>query len=766
MTDPLLSVVVPFYDVEEYLHDCLESIRRQTYSNLEVVLVDDGSPGRSPEIADAFAAGDSRFRVLHIDNSGPGPARNRGIAEATGAYLAFVDGDDLVPRDAYRTMMDALSRSGSSFVLGNAKRFSRTSGVRPSWTHAPLCTSTRLASHILEKPVFVRDRMLWNHIYRRDFWDDNGYEFPAIRYEDYPVALSAHLDALTADVLQTPVYYWRERESGDSITQQVFRYDNLLDRVVSAEMIFDILDRKASPEVRRAAHEYLAGIDLTAIAQAFAVVPDEDVDRTVGLGQRLVSRLDISMSARPRFDQIQWHALRDGDADLLRELARFRDEGGLVGNGSVRRLRTRPWRFAADFPGRGRSSASSRAYTFPATALRLRSSVTQVRWDGQDCLLEGTAEIAHLPMAEPSSLRINLVNGIVRIPLEVERFDTVDQHAGVSRVGFRTRVPLGELASAYELIWPLRFELDLTVTDVRRVGPLAGAREGSPTFPGGHWLTDREWVQPGRGAQNAYLLHRVPDPVVLSHVEPDSDGLLLQILHPDRLQRAALKIDRPSGPVLLPGEVEPDGDGTRVTIRMPAKTVLDGDLPDDPFTLRSLRAMRLESDLGPQNLAWPDHVEAASVEHGDELLSLVRTMFGLVNVVHGPANPSAVRASIEAGALTVTGREWTSLPIEAMSWRRFFPGSDSYVDVPCDIRRDEQGWSVTTPSARLIPEQDQPLQPGAPAGEWTLFVTLPTGDSAVACQAGLAAHLPLTWDQDGRSMVLTTIADTLRLQVR
>ena len=93
MTTPLISVIVPVYRVEEYLERCVESILSQTYENLEVILVDDGSPDRCPAICDAYAGKDARVKVIHQENKGLSGARNAGIELAEGEYLAFVDSD-------------------------------------------------------------------------------------------------------------------------------------------------------------------------------------------------------------------------------------------------------------------------------------------------------------------------------------------------------------------------------------------------------------------------------------------------------------------------------------------------------------------------------------------------------------------------------------------------------------------------------------------------------------------------------------------------
>ena len=92
---PLISVIVPVYKVEAYLDPCVESIINQTYRNLEIILVDDGSPDRCPEMCDAWAAKDSRIKVVHKKNGGASDARNVGLDVFLGDYVTFMDSDDL-----------------------------------------------------------------------------------------------------------------------------------------------------------------------------------------------------------------------------------------------------------------------------------------------------------------------------------------------------------------------------------------------------------------------------------------------------------------------------------------------------------------------------------------------------------------------------------------------------------------------------------------------------------------------------------------------
>src|SRR4051812_24229138 len=113
-----ISVVVPAFNVEAYLQECLASIAAQTAPDLEVIVVDDGSADGTRAVAEAFAAGDPRFRVISQPNRGLGAARNAGVAAARGTYLAFVDGDDVLPPRAYEHLGAALLRSGSDFATG------------------------------------------------------------------------------------------------------------------------------------------------------------------------------------------------------------------------------------------------------------------------------------------------------------------------------------------------------------------------------------------------------------------------------------------------------------------------------------------------------------------------------------------------------------------------------------------------------------------------------------------------------------------------
>lgn len=116
-----ISVVVPIYNIEKYLPKAIESILNQTYKNLEVILVDDGSTDGSLEICEQCAKRDSRIKVLHKSNGGAGSARNSGMELATGKYLTFVDGDDWIEKDMYEKMLSAIWETNSEIAVCRVK---------------------------------------------------------------------------------------------------------------------------------------------------------------------------------------------------------------------------------------------------------------------------------------------------------------------------------------------------------------------------------------------------------------------------------------------------------------------------------------------------------------------------------------------------------------------------------------------------------------------------------------------------------------------
>lgn len=115
--EKLISIIVPVYKVEKYIHKAVNSILEQTYKNLEVILVDDGSPDNCPKICDEYAAKDKRVKVIHQENCGVVIARQRGILLSQGTYIGFVDPDDWIEKDMFGKMVNCAESNNADIVI-------------------------------------------------------------------------------------------------------------------------------------------------------------------------------------------------------------------------------------------------------------------------------------------------------------------------------------------------------------------------------------------------------------------------------------------------------------------------------------------------------------------------------------------------------------------------------------------------------------------------------------------------------------------------
>ena len=219
MTTPLISVIVPVYRVEEYLERCVKSILSQTYENLEVILVDDGSPDQCPAICDACAEKDARVKVIHQENKGLSGARNAGIDAASGEYLAFVDSDDYVSPHFIEELYQLLQDTGCA--IGQC-RFSYVKGdglVEESDSAFCIYRGESLMEQLYgpeEKATcFV---VAWNKLYRAALFKETGIRYPEGRiHEDEATTYRLFHEAKKLAFLDRALYGYYT-ENGGSIT--------------------------------------------------------------------------------------------------------------------------------------------------------------------------------------------------------------------------------------------------------------------------------------------------------------------------------------------------------------------------------------------------------------------------------------------------------------------------------------------------------------------------------------------------------------------
>lgn len=261
---PLLSVVVPAYDVEDYLAECLDSLLAQTYAPLEVVVVDDGSTDSTGRVADAYAAAHPDVvRVLHTSNHGLGAARNAGVAAARGALLAFADSDDVVPPTAYEVLHKQMRRGGCDLVTGSIARWFPHEGDlldEPRWMRR---LHPRRMAFIDQHPEILGDVFAWNKLFTREFWDRAGLSWPeGVRYEDQPTTTRAFLAARRFGVVPDIVYHWRIRADGSSITQQRSSIEDLRDRWRTKQMTLASVEDYGDAKVTRVLREKVLAGDM------------------------------------------------------------------------------------------------------------------------------------------------------------------------------------------------------------------------------------------------------------------------------------------------------------------------------------------------------------------------------------------------------------------------------------------------------------------------------------------------------------------------
>ncbi|MFG3345355.1 CDP-glycerol glycerophosphotransferase family protein [Streptomyces sp. NPDC048018] len=405
---PRLSVVVPVYNVELFLDECLQSIADQTFTDWEAVVVDDGSSDGSLAIAHAWAGKDKRFRVVAQENKGLGPARNTGVAHLTDGteYLAFVDSDDIVLPDTYERFVAKLDATGSDFASGNVNLL-KAGEILPSPLHQKRLSKDRDKTHITRDKQLVYDRTAWNKVFRRSFWDKHAFEFPGILYEDAPVTLPAHFQARSVDVLGEPVYLWRQRTGGaPSITQRRTEPVNVRDRIRSCDSVSRFL--ASQPGEAYAEHKrWYDQIFISDELPLFMGVLDEAGEEFRELFMRgaadFLSRVDPKVLARVDVSlRLKCHLITQGRFDELLDLIAFERE-----TGQAIPVTRQGLRHFADYPVLDKGKGVPRDLLRVGSEFSARARVEEVVWRGGRLHLDGHAYIRNLAAPKPKpSLRV------------------------------------------------------------------------------------------------------------------------------------------------------------------------------------------------------------------------------------------------------------------------------------------------------------------------------------------------------------------------
>ncbi len=216
-----ISIIVPVYNVEDYLKQCLDSLVNQTYKDIEIIVVNDKTPDNSQKIIDEYKRNDSRVvSIIHDVNKGLGGARNTGIQNATGDYIAFLDSDDWLALNTFEKLIEEIDKNGSDIIkFGRIEKFeTHETYFSPKLSKLYINGWEELKDSVKEKKYTP---ICWSSIYKTEFIINNRILFPEkLLFEDFSFTFKAQLSATSISYIDGYYYYWRKDREG-SITYTV-----------------------------------------------------------------------------------------------------------------------------------------------------------------------------------------------------------------------------------------------------------------------------------------------------------------------------------------------------------------------------------------------------------------------------------------------------------------------------------------------------------------------------------------------------------------
>ena len=270
---PLISVIVPVYKVEPYLERCVNSIINQTYKNLEIILVDDGSPDNCGKICDELAIKDNRIRVIHKENGGLSSARNAGLDIATGDYITFVDSDDYIENDYLFYLLNALINSNSDIAICGMKTIDESEKIIS--IDAFLSNEIFNVKEIFEKILLPLKTAAWGKLFSKKII--SNYRFPEkiIHGEDLVFLANLIENDTKFITVKHAFYFYLKRKN--SITTAKFSKKSF-DEVYCKDIAYSILKEKF-PEYSEKAISWCAKARLNLIRKITISNPDKYSDK-------------------------------------------------------------------------------------------------------------------------------------------------------------------------------------------------------------------------------------------------------------------------------------------------------------------------------------------------------------------------------------------------------------------------------------------------------------------------------------------------------
>lgn len=223
MVHPLISIIIPVYNVKDYLDTCLNSVINQTYKELEIIIINDGSTDGSDLICDAYAKKDSRIKLIHQSNAGPSASRNRGLQVATGEYINFVDSDDYIDSDTIEFLYERISQTKSNIVACDFYDTRKHTSKSEVIIYDSSKASKALYSKETPKFIIADLNAVWAKLYQRDLF--NKIRFPeGVLCEDMIVSANIYSKIEKMTLYVCPKYHYIQRQSSTMHTPFYSRY--------------------------------------------------------------------------------------------------------------------------------------------------------------------------------------------------------------------------------------------------------------------------------------------------------------------------------------------------------------------------------------------------------------------------------------------------------------------------------------------------------------------------------------------------------------
>ena len=204
-----ISVIIPIYNSERYVEKCIRSVMNQTYRNLEIILIDDGSTDNSPCICDMLAQEDLRILVLHKENEGVGKGENLGLKMATGEYIAFVEADDYIVSDMYEQLYEAANKTDADIIKCG---FFYNDGILKEETSLYAVADEGETFNAADRPIiFLHHASMWAGMYKSKFIKENGIkniETPSASYTDFSWMAMSYVYARSITIVHKPLYIY------------------------------------------------------------------------------------------------------------------------------------------------------------------------------------------------------------------------------------------------------------------------------------------------------------------------------------------------------------------------------------------------------------------------------------------------------------------------------------------------------------------------------------------------------------------------------